>query len=86
MRGDERLADGDIVQRLAELKQTDKKLWQKLKQKVTELWQKLKSAYGKLKPDSAEGRYVAEMVDAVGRLKDLFTEGLADQAQRGADG
>ena len=75
------LADGEIVEKLAQLKKQDKSLWEKLKEKITELVGKLKEAYKGLKPDSAEGKYVAEMLDAAEELKRLFAEGLGDASR-----
>ena len=72
------LSDGDVIQKLAKLKEQDKSLWQKIMDFINDLAAKIKKAYAGLSPDSAEGRYVAQMKDAIEKLQDLFVEGLAD--------
>ena len=72
------LSDGNVIQKLAKLKEQDKSLWQKIKDFINDLAAKIKKAYAGLSPDSAEGRYVAQMKDAIDKLQDLFVEGLAD--------
>ena len=75
------LADGEIMQKLAELKAKDKTLWEKIKSFITDLVAKIKAAYAGLSPDSIEGRYVAEMLDAATNLKTLFTDALVDAGE-----
>ena len=75
------LADGDIMQKLAELKSKDKTLWEKIKSFITDLVAKIKAAYAGLSPDSIEGRYVAEMLDVATNLKTLFTDALVDAGE-----
>lgn len=75
------LADGNVVERLAELKKKDRKLWKKIKDFIKELAGKIRKVYEGLTPDSVEGRYVAEMKDAAERLQSLFTEGLMDASE-----
>lgn len=75
------LADGNVMEKLAKLKQTDKSLWQKVKDFISELAAKIRSVYEGLSPDSVEGRYVAEMKDSIERLQELFTEGLVDASE-----
>lgn len=72
------LTDGKVLQ---ELKQRDKKLWQTVKDYVLELCEKIRKVYKGLKPDSLEGRMVAEMRDAAEEMRMLFTEGLVDAAE-----
>jgi len=72
------LADGDVVAKIAELKAKDKTLWQKIKDFLTNLVARIKAAYDGMSPDSAEGRYVAEMLDTAERLKALWTEALVE--------
>lgn len=78
------LADGEIMQKLAELKAKDKTLWEKIKSFIADLVAKIKAAYEGLSPDSIEGRYVAEMLDAAERLKELWTEALVDASEASA--
>lgn len=75
------LADGDIVQKLAELKAKDKTLWEKIKSFITDLVAKIKAAYAGLSPDSIEGRYVAEMLDVAERLKALWSDALVEASE-----
>ena len=75
------LSDGNVVEKLAKLKQKDESLWKKIKDFISELAQKIREVYEKLSPDSVEGRYVAEMKDAVERLQELFVEGLVDASE-----
>lgn len=72
------LSDGKVMEKLAKLKAKDKTLWQKIKSYIDELVSKIKAAYEGLNPDSLEGQYVADMVDAVEKLQQLFTEGVIE--------
>lgn len=72
------LADGDVVAKIAELKAKDKTLWQKIKDFLTKLVARIKSAYEGMTPDSVEGGYVSEMLDAAEKLKALWTEALVE--------
>lgn len=72
------LSDGNVLQKLSKLKAQDKSLWQKIKDFISDLAAKIKKVYAGLSPDSAEGRYVAQMKDAIEKLQDLFVEGLVD--------
>lgn len=75
------LADGKVVEKLAKLEQRDKSLWQKMKDYISSLAERIRKAYAGLKPDSVEGRIVAQMKDSVEKLQDLFYEGLADAGE-----
>lgn len=80
------IPDGYILNILAwqvlqALRQRDKGLWQKVKDYVLELCRKVREAYRGLKPDSLEGRMVAEMKDAAEEMRRLFTEGLVDAGE-----
>ena len=72
------LADGNVMEKLAKLKHQDKSLWQKIKDFISDLAVKIRSVYEGLTPDSEEGRYVAEMVDSIEKLQEMFTEALVD--------
>lgn len=72
------LADGKIVEKLSALEAKDKTLFEKLRDKIRELVKQIQNVYKGLKADSAEGRYVAEMQDALQRIQDLFTEGVTE--------
>ena len=75
------LSDGKVMEKLAKLKAQDKSLWQKIKDFISELAAKIRAVYEGMSPDSVEGRHVAEMVDAIDRLQDLFTEALVDASE-----
>ena len=72
------LSDGKVLEKL---KQKDKSLWQKIKDFISELAAKIRAVYDGMTPDSVEGRYVAEMKDAIEKLQDLFVEGLVDASE-----
>lgn len=72
------LADGKIVEKLSALEAKDKTLFEKLRDKIRELVKQIQNVYKGLKADSAEGRYVAEMQDALQRIQNLFTEGVTE--------
>ncbi len=72
------LSDGKVMDKLAKLKAQDSTLWEKLKEGITWLADKIRELYAGLKPDSKEGRYVAQMRDSIEQLQQLFTEGLQD--------
>ena len=75
------LADGNVVEKLAKLKQQDRSLWQKIKDFISELAAKIRKVYEGLTPDSEEGRYVAEMKDSIEKLQELFVEGLVEASE-----
>ena len=75
------LSDGNVMEKLAKLKQQDKSLWQKIKDFISDLADKIRKVYEGLTPDSEEGRYVAEMKDAIEALQNLFVEGLVDASE-----
>ena len=75
------LADGKVAENLALLKEKDQALWGKIKEFFAELTAKVQAVYKGMTPDSAEGRYVAEMKDAMEQLQALFTEGLVEASE-----
>lgn len=75
------LADGNVVEKLAKLKQQDRSLWQKIKDFITDLIAKIRKVYEGLSPDSVEGRYVAEMKDSLEQLQDLFAEAAVEASE-----
>ena len=70
--------DTDALAKMEKLKTQDKSLWQEIKDFVLGLAEKIKSAYARLKPDSAEGRYVLQMKDSIDRIAQLFAEGVME--------
>ena len=78
------LTDGNVVQMMADLKQQDKSLWQKIcewfKDLVADL-QALVEAYKGQKPDSPEGKMVADMQDVIVILESFYADALADAGE-----
>ena len=78
------LTDGNVVQMMAELKQQDKNLWQKICDWFKDLVADLKAivdAYKGVKPDSHEGKLVSQMQDVIVVLESLYTDALADAGE-----
>ena len=75
------LSDGNVTEKLAELKKQDRGLWNKIRQFINSWVDKLRAAYKGLTPDSEEGQTVYEMKDAAERLQALFAEALADAGE-----
>ena len=78
------LADGSIIEMMAELKQQDKGLWQKIKDWFKDLAGKIQAvvdAYKGVEPDSTEGRMVADMKDMIGTLQALYMDALVDASE-----
>ena len=84
------LSTGNVVDMMAALKQHDKTLWQKIYDYFKNFAQRLKNivnTYGNVRPDSAEGRLVADMraVEAmnsvIATLEQLFAEGLVEASE-----
>ena len=75
------LSDGNVMKRLEKLKAQDKDLWHKIKRFIDDMAAKIRAAYKGMSPDSVEGRYVAEMGEAIYRLQELFTEGLVEASE-----
>ena len=75
------LADGNVLEKLIELKAKDQGLFMKMKQFFDNLLTKIRNAYKGLTPDSAEGNAVLEMTDAIERIQQLFAEALVDASE-----
>lgn len=72
------LSDGKVLEKLEKLKTSERSLWETIREYIADLAAKIRQVYSRLLPDSAEGRYVAQMRDSIEKLQDLFVEGLAD--------
>lgn len=70
--------DTDALTKMEKLKAQDKSLWQEIKDFVLGLAEKIKAAYARLKPDSAEARYVLQMKESIDQFAQLFAEGIMD--------
>ena len=78
------LTDGNIVQMMADLKQQDKTLWQKICDWFKNLADDLKElveAYKGYKPDSPEGKMVADMQDTIVILESIYADALAEASE-----
>lgn len=75
------LTDGKV---LRQLQKQDRTIWELIRDYVTDLVDKIRAIYQDLKPDSVEGRKVAEMLDSFEQIQKLFAEGLIDAAENGA--
>ena len=75
------LSDGNVMEKLAKLKAQDETLWKKIKDFINEMVAKIRAVYDGLTPDSVEGRYVAEMVDSMEKLQELFSEALVEASE-----
>lgn len=76
------LNDPSAYKALAELKQKDKTLWQKIKDFISDLIAKLKQTYEGVTPDSYEAQLVAEkMKDVADQLHTLFNDALLDAGE-----
>jgi hypothetical protein len=75
------LSDGNVMNRVEKLMAVDKDLWHEIKRFINDLANKIRNIYKGLKPDSVEGRYVADMGKAVYRLQELFAEALVDASE-----
>ena len=75
------LTSGNVVQAMAEVKKQDKGLWKKICDWFKDLAAKLRAvteAYKDYKPDSKEGKMVAEMRDVIAELEKVYTEALVE--------
>ena len=78
------LTDGNVVQMMADLKQQDKSLWQKIRDWFRDLAADLKAmvdAYKDVKPDSLEGKLVTQVQDVIVILEPLYADALADASE-----
>lgn len=78
------LTDGNAVQMMADLRQQDRSLWQKIRDWFKDMAEKLRAAveaYKGVRPDSAEGKLVADMQDVIVILESLYTDALVDASE-----
>ena len=74
------LNSGNVLNALADIKQQDASLWNKIKdffKKFVKRLRNIVSAYSDARPDSIEGRLVADIEGLIAKLEPIFTEGLA---------
>ncbi len=72
------LADGNVIEKIMELKAKDSDLVAKIKQFFDNLLAKIRNVYKGLTPDSAEGKAVLEMKDSIEKIQQLFAEALVE--------
>ena len=72
------LADGNVLEKLIELKAKDNALFNKMKQFFDNLLKKIRSVYKDLTPDSDEGKAVLEMTDSIEKIQKLFADALVE--------
>ena len=72
------LADGNVMEKIMELKAKDNDLVMKIKQFFDNLLAKIRNTYKGLTPDSAEGKAVLEMTDSIEKIQQLFAEALVE--------
>ena len=78
------LTQGDAASFMAEIRQQDKTLWEKVRDWFKNLAEKLRDvvdAYQGYTPDSPEGRIVAQMEDFIGVLQEAYSEALIDASE-----
>lgn len=78
------LVSGNVTQMMADVKAQDQSLWQKIRQWFQDLAADLKAvveAYKGYKPDSPEGRMVADMRDAIVILESFYADALLDASE-----
>ena len=75
------LADGNVIEKIMELKAKDSDLVAKIKQFFDNLLAKIRNVYNGLTPDSDEGKAVLEMKDSIEKIQQLFAEALVDASE-----
>lgn len=76
----EMLVDGEVVQKLAELKKKDKTLWEKIKDAIRDLldkWGLIRKEYDG-RSVAGEAEFLRGMDEAFKKLQQLYTEAFAD--------
>lgn len=75
------LVSGNVVEFMANIKQQDRSLWEKIRDWFRDIVDKLKNvrdAYTGAKPDSPEARVLASIDGALERLEPIFAEALLE--------
>lgn len=68
------LADGNIEERVAQLKATDEETFNFVQKIIQKIWNLVKSIYSKVNPDSTEGQFSREHKDSLERVYDAFAK------------
>ena len=72
------LSDGNVLEKLADLKAKDRGLFDEIRKFFDNLVKKIREFYNGLQPDSDEGRMVLQMKDQIEQIQQLFAEALAE--------
>ena len=72
------LLDSNAVEKLAELRQKDATIFDKIKQFIENLLTKLREMYKKYEPDSTEAKELRKLTDVFGQIADKFSEAAVD--------
>ena len=75
------LSDGNVLEKLQELKKTDKSLFDKIREFFDNLAKKIREIYKDLTPDSLEGQAVLQMKDQIDQIQQLFAEALSEASE-----
>lgn len=76
------LSDTNAAEKILELRNRDKGLWEKLKELITKIRNAVRAAYKDFAPDSHEGLMLKRMDESLTeKLSTLFAEGVADAAE-----
>ena len=78
------LSSGNVMEILAELKKRDQTLWQKIMDFFKDFADRLKElvdAYKNARPDSVEGNLVADMKSVIGKIEELFADGIYEASE-----
>lgn len=75
------LSDGNVLEKLQELKKTDKSLFDKIREFFDNLGKKIREIYKDLTPDSLEGQAVLQMKDQIDQIQQLFAEALTEASE-----
>ena len=75
------LLDSNAVEKLAQLRQQDKTLFEKIREFITGLIDKIRGLYRDIEPDSAEAKAVRNMTDVLEQLSALFEDAAVDAAK-----
>jgi len=75
------LSDGNVLEKLQELKKTDKSLFDKIREFFDNLGKKIREIYKDLTPDSLEGQAVLQMKDQIEQIQQLFAEALMEASE-----
>lgn len=80
----EMLVDGEVAQKLAELKHKDRTLWEKIKEAIRDLlerWGLIRKEYEGKTPDAGEAQFLRGMDDAFKKLQKIYTEAFAEASE-----